>query len=351
MTYFVQFQPDKCNMVTRKTPTALPPLLFGGRAAQLSDRLDYLCEQLKLSAPSIEDCSLPTGHNAVSHSSAFVDVNGLKLTALSCSPVRLQASAKADNLLLVPLVGSGAIRVKNQTLRWKAGASAVWLPRCAFVDEGVLRSMLVLNIDTNRIERVARTMLGLTPDASLEQELQAPREVLMQVGRVSFETIFRQFASVVDQFVLQPELLRYSGIDDNFYRNVAMMLHPSLFLDMDEASPGAAYARRRLDRVCQYILANLGQPLNLTDLERVGFMSRRNLHYAFQARYDCTPMQWVRQERLTLAHSHLVMSRVGTTVTDVALNCGFSKTTTFSEYYNKQFGELPSATLARALAR
>ena len=264
-------------MVTRKTPTALPPLLFGGRAAQLSDRLDYLCEQLKLSAPSIEDCSLPTGHNAVSHSSAFVDVNGLKLTALSCSPVRLQASAKADNLLLVPLVGNGAIRVKNQTLRWKAGASAVWLPRCAFVDEGVLRSMLVLNIDTNRIERVARTMLGLTPDASLEQELQTPREVLMQVGRVSFETIFRQFASVVDQFVLQPELLRYSGIDDNFYRNVAMMLHPALFLDMDEASPGAAYARRRLDRVCQYILANLGQPLNLTDLERVGFMSRRNL--------------------------------------------------------------------------
>jgi len=210
---------------------------------------------------------------------------------------------------------------------------------------------LVLNIDTNRIERVARTMLGLTPDASLEQELQTPREVLMQVGRVSFETIFRQFASVVDQFVLQPELLRYSGIDDNFYRNVAMMLHPALFLDMDEASPGAAYARRRLDRVCQYILANLGQPLNLTDLERVGFMSRRNLHYAFQARYDCTPMQWVRQERLTLAHSHLVMARVGTTVTDVALNCGFSKTTTFSEYYNKQFGELPSATLARALAR
>ena len=109
--------------------------------------------------------------------------------------------------------------------------------------------MLILNIDTNRIERVARVMLGLTPDAPLEQELQAPREVLMQVGRVSFETIFRQFASVVDQFVLQPELLRYSAMDDNFYRNVAMMLHPALFLDMDEASPGVAYARRRLDRM------------------------------------------------------------------------------------------------------
>jgi len=338
-------------MVTRKTPTALPPLLFGGRAAQISDRLDYLGEQLRLTAPGIEECALPGVHAAVSHCSAFVELNGLKLTALSCSPVRLQATTKADNLLLIPLVGIGSVRVKNQTFRWKAGSTAVWLPRCAFVDEGSLRSMLILNIDTNRIERVARVMLGLTPDAPLEQELQAPREVLMQVGRVSFETIFRQFASVVDQFVLQPELLRYSAMDDNFYRNVAMMLHPELFLDMDEASPGVAYARRRLDRVCQYILANLGQPLNLTDLERVGFMSRRNLHYAFQARYDCTPMQWVRQERLTLAHSHLVMARVGTTVTDIALNCGFSKTTTFSEYYNKQYGELPSATLARALAR
>jgi transcriptional regulator GlxA family with amidase domain len=80
-------------------------------------------------------------------------------------------------------------------------------------------------------------------------------------------------------------------------------------------------------------------------------MSRRKLHYAFLKRYNCTPMQWVRAERLTLVHNQLNHAIPGDKVTSIALNCGFNKPAAFAEYYNKRFGELPSATLTRALAR
>jgi transcriptional regulator GlxA family with amidase domain len=80
-------------------------------------------------------------------------------------------------------------------------------------------------------------------------------------------------------------------------------------------------------------------------------MSKRSLHYAFQDRFGVTPMQWVRQERLTLARSQLAIATRGTSITALALSCGFTKPARFASYYSLQFGELPSVTLARALSR
>jgi len=337
-------------MVSKKFKSELPPLVFGGRTAHVNHSIETLTKQLNASVASIEQC-IASPKEEASSATAAVLFNGLQLTALSCSPLKIVGKGQADCLLMIPFSGHGMTKVGNQTLRWKAGTTAVWLPKTDFVDEGSVRSSLLINIDPNRIERVTRIMLGLSPEESLSRELLLPREIPLKVGRVAFEAVLRQFSSMVDQFLLQPELLMFCGIDDNFYRNAAMMLHPDLFLDAEEENIGTEHARRRLDRICQYVQANLGQPITLTDLESVGFMSRRNLHYAFKDRYDCTPMQWVRHERLILSHSLLVMAGVGTTVTDVALACGFNKSTSFSAYYLKQFGESPSTTLARALAR
>ena len=209
----------------------------------------------------------------------------------------------------------------------------------------------MVDLDPIRLEMVARTMLGEGSNSLSPMHLDIPREIDLQVGRISFESVFRQLANLLDQFSLQPELLNRSGIDDAFYRNIAMLLQPNLFLDASTSTPNRKYARRLLDRACQYIQAHLHQPINLTDLERVSCMSRRKLHYAFLKRYNCTPMQWVRAERLTLVHNQLNRGIPGDKVTTIALDCGFNKPTAFANYYYKRFGELPSATLARSLAR
>jgi AraC-like DNA-binding protein len=62
-------------------------------------------------------------------------------------------------------------------------------------------------------------------------------------------------------------------------------------------------------------------------------------------------MQWVRAERLMLINSKLNRAIPGDSASKIALEYGFTEATTFSNYYLKQFGELPSTTIARALAR
>jgi transcriptional regulator GlxA family with amidase domain len=127
---------------------------------------------------------------------------------------------------------------------------------------------------------------------------------------------------------------------------MAMMFKPNLFNIQADIVPTQSYSRNLLDRSCQYIQENKHQLITLTDLERVSCMSRRNLHYAFQSHFNCTPMQWVRVQRLESARSMLVKAGSILSVTDTAFLCGFNKSSTFSYYYNLRFGELPSETIA-----
>jgi AraC-like DNA-binding protein len=60
-------------------------------------------------------------------------------------------------------------------------------------------------------------------------------------------------------------------------------------------------------------------------------------------------MQWVRDQRLILAHQKLTQAEYGDTVTTVATSCGFSGLGKFAQQYFMRFNELPSATLRNAL--
>jgi transcriptional regulator GlxA family with amidase domain len=51
--------------------------------------------------------------------------------------------------------------------------------------------------------------------------------------------------------------------------------------------------------------------------------------------------------RLELARNRLLSVGEGTTVTQIALGCGFSDMTVFARKYREQFGERPSETLRR----
>jgi AraC-like DNA-binding protein len=285
------------------------------------------------------------------HHSSMLTINEMKIAATASTPIRSKVRQTNKSTLLIPFSGQGDIIANGNKLQWQASKSAVFLPNCGGISQSTTRSVLMIDLDPKKLESVAMQMLGLSSQSTPLLSLEQPREVSLRVGRISFEVIFRELANLLDHYCLQPELLNQSGMEDSLYRNIAMMLEPKLFLDASTSTPSRAYARRLLDRVCQYIQANLREPINLTDLERVSCMSRRKLHYSFLRRYNCTPMQWVRMERLTLIHSKLNHATPGDTTSKIALEYGFTKPTAFANYYLKQFGELPSATIARALAR
>jgi AraC-like DNA-binding protein len=104
----------------------------------------------------------------------------------------------------------------------------------------------------------------------------------------------------------------------------------------------------RLAPVVQYIEANADSELTPEVLARVGCVSLRTLHAAFQEQLGESPMAYVRRVRLARVRAELLRAdpqRVR--VTDVALRWGFMHPSRFAQQYRDQFHELPSATLHR----
>lgn len=104
----------------------------------------------------------------------------------------------------------------------------------------------------------------------------------------------------------------------------------------------------RLAPVVRHIEEHAHEALTPEVLARVGCVSVRTLHAAFQEQLGESPMAHVRRVRLAKVRAELLASDpLETRVTDVATRWGFFHQSRFAQQYRAQFDELPSATLQR----
>ena len=104
----------------------------------------------------------------------------------------------------------------------------------------------------------------------------------------------------------------------------------------------------RSPTVLDYMERNLEQRLTSHDLARVGCMSVRGLHAAFQRELGVSPMAHLRRMRLDHAHADVVHGSARVMqVSDVAMRWGLFHPSRFARQYQDRFGELPSETLRR----
>jgi AraC-like DNA-binding protein len=116
------------------------------------------------------------------------------------------------------------------------------------------------------------------------------------------------------------------------------------------ALAGREEARRLglLAPVVEHIHAHPETVLTPEVLARIGSVSVRTLHAAFQERLATSPMTYVRTVRLDRARAELLRSDPHeVSVTDVAMRYGFAHLSRFAQQYRDRFGELPSVTLHR----
>jgi AraC-like DNA-binding protein len=109
-------------------------------------------------------------------------------------------------------------------------------------------------------------------------------------------------------------------------------------------TPQPAYITRALD----YIAEHCHQAITIGDIAAHAAISVRSLHAGFQQYHGTTPMAHLKLVRLQRVREELLRARAGntqTSVTQVALNWGFSHFGHFSNAYRRQFNELPSQTL------
>jgi AraC-like DNA-binding protein len=208
---------------------------------------------------------------------------------------------------------------------------------------------VAFDVDLQRLRRTAATMAGFgVSERRFQPDLQMVRCLSIQNERnTKLLKTLRKTIALVDEASLEASsYLSLLQIDDVIYRILALMLFPKLSQLLDERGVEGPSSRSRIfDELLEWIDANLQRPIHLTELEQISGYSRRHLQAAFQQRFGCGPIQWVRRQRLEQARQALLEPEPNETVSEIATRFGFSNLAVFSRDFHGAFGLRPSELL------
>jgi AraC family transcriptional regulator len=97
----------------------------------------------------------------------------------------------------------------------------------------------------------------------------------------------------------------------------------------------------RVNRAIDHIVRNLAQPLRLEEVSSAACFSPFHFHRIFKALLGETLNQFVKRQRLERA-LQLMSHAPQRSLTDVALDCGFSSSSDFSRTFKQRYGLPPS---------
>jgi AraC family transcriptional regulator len=97
----------------------------------------------------------------------------------------------------------------------------------------------------------------------------------------------------------------------------------------------------RVNRAVDYITRNLDGPLRLEDVAEAACFSPYHFHRIFSALMGETLASFIKRVRLERA-VYLLSHRKRTTLTEIALACGFSSMSDFSRVFRAHYGVAPS---------
>jgi AraC-like DNA-binding protein len=121
-----------------------------------------------------------------------------------------------------------------------------------------------------------------------------------------------------------------------------MLMIPSM---TDRAGQPAV---QRLSDLEDWIDAHLGEAITVGRLCEVAGIGERSLQLAFSARRGMSPMRFVCERRLAIAHRCIAQAEARGQVTGIATSLGFTHLGRFAAAYREAFGETPSQTWLRS---
>ncbi len=115
----------------------------------------------------------------------------------------------------------------------------------------------------------------------------------------------------------------------------------------EELAEGKAWPRPAyIAKAQKFMRMNFAEPIGPEDIARAIDLSARAVYAGFKAYLNTTPMRYLKDLRLDMVHQALTSFESNrTSVTTIAMNCGFSHLGHFCAAYKQKFGELPHETL------
>lgn len=275
-----------------------------------------------------------------------------KLSALSLCILRYGCDVDIEpdalgNFVLVqmPLHGHAEIRADGQTLHIHPGQGAVvsahkpvrlrWHAGC---------EQLMLKIDLVRLQEVARRAFALRHGEDMGQ---IDFDMPLCLDDASGTLWCRMVANLTSLLpaaadasaAYDPRWLAHC--EDNLMLYLLCQRPNSVRRQNDAlrlSSEAASVAQ--LKRAEEFMRSRLDSAVSFDEVADAAGVTRRMLGLLFKRHRDLSPMEVLRNMRLDAAHAQLARHE-GASVTQIALDCGFSHLSRFAAYYQGRFGKLP----------
>ena len=286
-----------------------------------------------------------------------IHVGELPVVAFISGPA--QGLIQASNDLTLVLGYGGEKRVRQKGVLWTCRENTCLLlaPKSSWSFENTLASNVVFRIHAETLKRTAMAMGGwreAPPQWQERMEQAHGWQIPTETQGQSMQVFLRQVMTISNDLLsFSQTLLDRMHLEDQIYRLVAAMLIPELRQESphNRLRQRQEHGRDAFDELIDYILANLGEPLNLTNLENHSHYSRRTLQYVFRDRFGCTPSQWIRKQRLEMAHHRLQNPQPRDSVSEIAFACGYRSMSLFSLDFQQHYHIKPSHLLREGLRR
>lgn len=281
-----------------------------------------------------------------------------RLSALTLSDFAYQGTASEvilpqDDrdcyLLIIPVSGYTVALHDDVRNRLKPGNAMVFNPigSLAFENSPDWRN-LDIRIGRSGLERYIRRATGERPVRPVRFE-NRPFDLLKE-GRPLLR-------------FLKYLLLETQASDANLlFRQTAERLEEALYALLLDTVPNELRATERatgtrsvpkiVEAAERFMVLHACEPIDVDTIAAGVRVRPRTLHKAFKRYREHSPLEFLRNHRLDLARARLEKSSPGeTTVTAIALACGFNHVARFAASYRERFGENPSDTLRFGSAR
>ena len=286
-----------------------------------------------------------------SKSNAFLGRSAAaRLGSVSLAVCAYRAPAVAEfpeaDFVRLQLAFSGVARttVGDQAIDVDGHQACVTPARCPIkIEFGADYQQILIRIEQGAMERKLTALLGAKPRDRLAFN---PAVDTNQQHLHGLRNLVR---FVAGELATSPNQLPHFLLQE-FEETLAIAFLkavPNSFSGMLQRPPGEG-AHAHVRRVEEYIDAHWQFPISVERLADVTGIGARTIFATFKRIRGYTPLSYLKMVRLKNANKSLLFPTETTTVTDVALNCGFSNFGHFANDYRESFGELPSSTLARA---
>lgn len=275
-----------------------------------------------------------------------IQVGALTIIAGKTTPVLSSNQAEAFSCFMAMPI-QGHFQTQNGSQHDLVCAGDVYIHQDYYRTSSIdYLSSLFFGLDRKRLERSLKAISGGLCRTVQATSILVPGQ--QRAGVLGTRGLWALMALIDTLHGEDPELPTMLGLDEQFYR----LLSVALLEASGHAEALPSHRKQRwgdsskvMDALVDYIDAHHDQPLSLTDLEEQSHYSGRQLQNLFQQHVGCSPMQYIRRQRLNLAMERLQQADAGSTLTSIARSIGYRCPSSFSREFQRQFGISPALVL------